>query len=211
MTRVFFTGDLLFGHKKAAQDRGFSGSVTAHDDAIINGWKELVKDDDEVWVLGNITMDDPRYALDVISDLPGRKHLICGPYDACHPMHRDSQRHHRIYLRSFESIMPYHRRRLCGQNVILSHFPYDRGSRMEVRAQHKQFRMPDKGHILIHAHTQQRGKTAFNGREISVGVDAWNFKPAPIEQVSRYVSDWVERQVAMQAYSPWDRLVGQDG
>lgn len=43
-----------------------------------------------------------------------------------------------------------------------------------------------KGEILIHGHTH--AKTKRNGSQIHVGVDAWNYAPAPFEEVAKIIA-----------------------
>jgi len=205
---VLFTGDLMLAHKLVAKRRGFD-DVVAHDDTIINAWKEVVRAEDEVWVLGNLTMDQPEYALDVISDLPGKKFLIPGQYDDCHPMHVAAHRNMKKYRRSFEEILPYHHRRIRGQDVIVSHLPYERGMVGDL-ARHQQWRLRDYGHFMIHAHTQQKGRVTNQGRDIYVGVDAWDFRPAYMHEVSRLIGDAVARreEEIQRVNSSWERTHG---
>ncbi len=51
MSRVFVIADLHFGHKKAAELRGFP-STEAHDDALVQAWTRVVTKRDVVYVLG---------------------------------------------------------------------------------------------------------------------------------------------------------------
>ncbi|MDG8309764.1 hypothetical protein OK885_10715, partial [Streptococcus pneumoniae] len=65
------------------------------------------------------------YALGVLADLPGRKHLVAGNHDPVHPMHRRTfTRSMDRFLEVFETVSPFVRRRVAGHEVFLSHFPY---------------------------------------------------------------------------------------
>lgn len=178
MTNVWFTSDLHFGHRLCAEHRGFGDDTLAHDHAIVENWRRVVDKRDVVWVLGDMAMSSPAVALAILRELPGTKHLIAGNHDACHPMHRQAHRHQREYLTAFESVQMAARRKIDGQDVLLSHFPY---SKDRHEARYTQWRLRDEGQWLIHGHTH--GKERREGREIHVGVDAWDLTPVDINTI----------------------------
>lgn len=187
MPNIFFTSDLHFGHSRVAEIRGFA-SLQDHDDTLAARWAETVGPKDIVWVLGDIAASSPSYALDVIRKLPGEKHLILGNHDRAHPMHRNAYRWQWPYLAgnsgAFQSIAQSARRRIEGQEVLLSHFPYDR-DRGEIR--YRQWRLRDEGLPLLHGHTHSSEKVGLSARwtpEFHVGVDAWDFTPVPLETIA---------------------------
>jgi len=198
MGRVWFTSDLHLKHAKVAELRGFN-STEEHDQAIVDNWRSVVnpKADDQVWVLGDIAASAPGYALDVIHSLPGTKHLILGNHDAAHPMHRNAHHKLRQYLWAFESVAMAARRRIEGEEVLLSHFPYRR-DRHEAR--HSQWRLRDEGLPLLHGHTHGEERLTLEGStvdnpfgwllggkptvEFHVGLDAWDMQLVPLETVA---------------------------
>lgn len=184
MTNVWFTSDLHFGHRLCSEHRGFGDDTLAHDAAIVENWRRVVNKRDTVWVLGDLSMASPTVALAIIRELPGTKHLIAGNHDSCHPMHRNAHRVQKVYLTAFESVQPFARRQVDGIDVLLSHFPYNK-DRHEVR--YTQWRLRDEGRWLLHGHTH--GKERREGREIHVGVDAWDMTPVPIHTVRDLMRD----------------------
>lgn len=176
---VWFTSDLHFGHRLVAGHRGFGEDIAKHDMVLCDRWRSAVRPDDQVWVLGDLAVSSPTRALEIISELPGRKHLIAGNHDGCHPMHRDSHKRQRQYLDVFESVQPFARRRVDGRDVLLSHFPYEK-DRHEAR--YTQYRLRDEGLWLLHGHTHQAEQRR-EGREIHVGVDAWDLSPVNISTI----------------------------
>lgn len=175
---VWFTSDLHFGHRFVAGLRGFEDPAD-HDERLMAEWQERVSKDDQVWVLGDLAVSSPVRALDLIQSLPGRKHLIAGNHDGCHPMHRDSHKWQPKYLTAFESVQAFARRRIDGEEILLSHFPYAK-DRNEAR--YMQYRLRNEGAWLLHGHTH--GSERLEGREIHVGVDAWDFAPVPIHTIA---------------------------
>lgn len=180
---VLFTSDLHFGHRKAAEHRGFA-DAEQHDRALVENWNAAVTRDDDVWILGDLAASSPTYALSLLRTLPGRKHLISGNHDKTHPMHRDSHKHLRTYLGAFESVQSAARRRIDGREVLLSHFPYRR-DRGEMR--HGQWRLREEGLWLLHGHTHGRERLTHFSREVHVGVDAWDLAPVRLDEVNALI------------------------
>ena len=176
---VWFTADTHFGHRLVAGLRGF-GNVDDHDAAICEAWVERVAPTDHVWHLGDLTLGKPESALALVATLPGIKHLIVGNHEPCHPMHRQAHKHQRAYMEAFESVQTSARRRVDGRKVLLSHFPYT-GDHTEVD-RFDQYRLPDKGAILLHGHTHSAIRQ--DGRQIQVGVDAWGLAPVSIDTLT---------------------------
>lgn len=196
MSEVFFTSDLHLGHKRIAEYRGYEDSDD-HDTALMDTWNDTVGKNDTVWVLGDLAASSPTYALDVLTSLPGEKHLILGNHDAAHPMHRNAHTQLRKYLEVFASVASAATRKIDGQYVLLSHFPYER-DRDEIR--YPQWRLRDEGLPLLHGHTHgeeivtrtevwpvdggPRVRT-----EIHVGLDAWDGNLVPLDHVARLLKE----------------------
>lgn len=180
---VWFTSDLHFGHRLVAGHRGYEDPVE-HDMAVRANWNDVVRPQDQVWVLGDLTLSNPTRALNLVATLPGVKHFICGNHDPCHPMHRDSHKWQRRYMEVFDSVQPFARRKIAGQAVLLSHFPY---SKDRHEARYMQYRLRDEGEWLIHGHTH--GPERREGREIHVGLDAWDLRPVHISTIERLMSE----------------------
>lgn len=180
---VLFTADPHFFHRLVAEHRGFDTTEDMND-ALVENWRRVVRPDDDVWVLGDLTLSNITGSLAIIESLPGRKHLIAGNHDACHPMHRSAHKWQSTYLRVFASVQPFARRKIAGQFVLLSHFPYHR-DRHEVR--YTQWRLRDEGGWLLHGHTH--GKEQREGREIHVGVDAWDLTPVNLDQIAQLMKE----------------------
>lgn len=176
---VWFTSDLHLGHRFVSSLRGFV-SVEDHDAAITDNWNALVQPKDQIWLLGDLTLSNPTRALAVIADLPGTKHFIAGNHDACHPNHRESHKWQAKFLEVFDSVQPFARRKVAGQDVLLSHFPY--AADHTETARYTQWRLRDEGAWLLHGHTHTAVKQ--RGKELHVGVDAWNFGPVSLDTIA---------------------------
>lgn len=84
MSKTFFTSDLHLGHRnllKFTKPRPFN-SIDEHDEAILENWNSVVKQEDTVYVLGDIAMNkDPDELGKYLTRLNGHKHLILGNHD----------------------------------------------------------------------------------------------------------------------------------
>lgn len=194
MPGTWFIGDTHFGHAKVSEIRGFS-TTEDHDNAIRRKWLRQVAPDDLVYVLGDLSSGSSQAevrAVEFIGDLPGRKRLICGNHDSVSGIHRRPSPNARYFRNVFESINDYGRIRIDGTDILLSHYPYasqgDGPGRGEAR--YVQYRLPDLGAPLIHAHTHNTHPTSgsLSGRELCVSWDAWR-RLVNIGDIARWVAE----------------------
>jgi len=175
MPGLWLVGDTHFGHEKVSQIRGFD-STAAHDESIVQRWSKAVQSGDRVIVLGDISSGSASgevHALGILASLPGSKWLIAGNHDSVSGIHRKPSPREGLFRDVFDRVTDYGRLRIEGRDIALSHFPYkasgDGPGRGEAR--YGQFRLPDEGGLLVHAHTHHT--VAVNGREMCVSWDAW--------------------------------------
>lgn len=189
MSNTWFTADLHISHRLVSGLRGFGENTKAHDETIIKNWRACVNENDTVWVLGDLTVNakEEDYALSVIRALPGTKHLIAGNHDRVSPIHRHSWKYMKKFLETFSSVQAYSKMRVEGETVLLSHFPYS-GSGIERHDdKYDQWMLPDLGKWLIHGHTHVSER--YNGKQIHVGLDAWDMHPVSLKEVSKTVRE----------------------
>lgn len=198
---VWFTSDLHIGHKKIQEIRGADHAALGrgwpedHDDYLAWSWDQFVEKDDVVWVLGDISSGTKSAQLDALEWIKarkGKKHLVIGNHDGPHPLHRDSYKWFPAYMEAFESVQMAARRRIPLEEghlqVFMSHFPYAGDHTEEER--YSEWRLKDCGHILLHGHTHSRERVSLSGRQIHVGVDAWGFRPAHLDEISELAKDY---------------------
>lgn len=188
MSEIFYTSDLHIGHRLVANIRGFTRETgffsdidgrpecepdtDAHDAWLAGLWDSVVRPDDQVYVLGDISINGGQHALDWIAERPGIKHLIAGNHDPVGPWDRRAAKLQRHWLGYFETIQPYLRRKLEGHNFLLSHFPYPGLDRSGVEPRYEQYRLPNLGLPLVHGHVHSDQKFEYPN-QMHVGVDAW--------------------------------------
>lgn len=213
---VYFTSDLHLGHRAMAWFREHGSwpqaeeralitpeLIEAHDSMLADGWDSVVKKDDIVWVLGDLTANHKHvpYALEWVKARPGRKHIVLGNHDPAHPMHSESHKFEKQYYDAFDSVGIVRRRYIplgdgSRQKVLMSHFPYTGdGDLKEDRD--TQFRLRNEGLPLLHGHVHSKDKLTLSvlttqegnytiqvAKQIHIGVDAWDFTPVSMEQVA---------------------------
>jgi calcineurin-like phosphoesterase family protein len=199
MSNVFYTSDLHIGHRLVAGLRGFwkdtsvplderEPDVEAHDAWIAQNWQQVVKPGDQVFVLGDISINGGQHALDWMDSVNGTKHLISGNHDPVHPQNRKSIKVMRHWLDSFETIQPFLRRKLEGKTVLLSHFPYEswgEGPNRPGVSRMNQYRLPEMGDLLLHGHTHTQ--EVAHGKQYHVGLDAHDLQLVPQDTILEWV------------------------
>ncbi|MCZ0732370.1 metallophosphoesterase [Mycolicibacterium iranicum] len=189
-TQVWFTADLHIGHRLVAGLRGFEDDPARHDTELARRWDAQIADTDVVWLLGDISgggRGSQQRALTWLAARPGTKHLITGNHDSVHPMHEDAHKALPAYLEVFASVQQSARRKLAGQQVLLSHFPYLDGAdsgEWQAGRRFDQWRLPDCGAWLLHGHTHSASRRS-GPRGIHVGLDAWGLAPVSIDQIAQ--------------------------
>ena len=193
--RDFFTADLHLNHK-APVVKGWRefDSVGDMNECIISRWNEMVVPHDRVWILGDVFLGAESEGLALVNRLHGEKHLITGNHDKVWSGHRDAHRHFRAWLESFQTIQAFARRRIAGQTVLLSHFPFQGAGDHASTERYTRYRFPDDGSYLIHGHVHEAWKQR-GPRMLNVGVDMWSYYPVPIEVISL----WVEGKISFGA------------
>jgi calcineurin-like phosphoesterase family protein len=159
---VFFTSDTHFGHAGARglYRRPFA-SVPEMDAAMLDGWNTTVEPEDEVWHLGDFALGVPAAAIaELLGRLHGRKHLITGNNDSLATTN----------LVGWSSVRPYAEIKVDGVGAVLCHYAF------------RTWRNMSRGWLNLHGHSH--GRLAPLPRQTDVGVDAWDFRPVTLAQIS---------------------------
>lgn len=158
---LFSTADTHFGHGGALglYRRPF-GSVREMDTAMVERWNDTVDPDDEVWHLGDFAVRRPAAEMnEILAGLNGRIHLIVGNNDG-----PDT-----ASLPGFASVQHYAELATDKVRLVLCHYPFRSWNGM------------NRGAINLHGHSHGRLKPV--PRQIDVGVDVWDFRPVPLEEL----------------------------
>lgn len=176
---TWITSDQHFGHRKVIEycGRPFS-DVEEMNKAIIERHNAIVKPEDTVWHLGDFALDD-RLVKSFLDKLNGRKILIPGNHDKCHPCHSRHARALRKYKQyGFAEIYPngYDMEFEQGFRIHLNHMPYFIESPDPREIRYPEWRPRPGSHAgLLCGHVHEKWKT--KGLMVNVGVDQWEFAP----------------------------------
>ena len=185
----WYTSDHHFGHRNIIGycDRPFA-DVEEMNIAMVERWNGLVGDDDEVWVIGDVALGDLHANLaEHVARLRGHKILVPGNHDRCWSGRKDGETCRADYyqLGGFERIVDAPKPvRLGRKKVRISHFPYllDEAYGLKFR----EHRPTDDGSWLLHGHIHEKWRQ--RGRQINVGVDAWDFAPVPEDSIADLIA-----------------------
>lgn len=215
----YWLGDPHFGHVKVSGIRGFA-STDKHDEHLLEQLSVL-REDDTIYFLGDLSSgraDAEERALELISKLPGTKHLMAGNHDSVSSIHKTGWKNQRRYLEVFDSVRDYGQFAMERERVLMSHFPYAAFGDGDGRvgpARYLAFRLPDVGFPLIHAHTHQehpfsllRPETvhpvAFEGYDLNSMCVSWDARRGLTTE--RDVKEWISARDQVKRNLEMERL-----
>lgn len=173
---IYFTSDLHFYHENIIRicDRPF-GSVEEMNEALIDNWNSTVMENDEVYILGDVTLKGAEDAMTVLRRLNGRKYLVRGNHD----LYTFKQGFDKSI---FEWSRDYYLLNFRKMRFVLFHYPIDDWNFMYYGAYH------------LHGHQHNKpeynlGNLAKGIRKYDVGVEANSFKPVSIEDILEFFKD----------------------
>lgn len=181
---IWFTSDLHFGHANIIElcNRPFD-SIQHMNDMLVENWNNNVSANDTVYVVGDFAMGIIADNLPIAQRLNGDKRLILGNHDRPFPTGKNLDRWYREYSQYFSDIRIHDVINIAGNDVHLNHFPFTGDSHDSDRFEN--FRPVDEGQFLIHGHIHSTQR--INGRMIHVGTDAWNYRPASIDEITELI------------------------
>lgn len=188
---IWFTSDLHIGHKniiKHCPQRAIEGGfdpedIVAHDRWIIEKWNNTVKKQDIVYINGDFIIQSRDYAVRILSQLKGKKHLILGNHDkACQNLDN-----------FFESITQIKEVRFKKENfdfleedfdIVLCHYPMMTWNKKPY------------GASMVHGHCHNRLTEVNNeSKELRVDVgwdsDIANFNLVNLKQIFNHFENIV--------------------
>ena len=80
---IYLSSDLHFGHDREFLwgQRGFS-SIEENDNTILKNFKEILKDEDDLYLLGDLMLLDNESGIEKLKQIPGKIHIILGNHDS---------------------------------------------------------------------------------------------------------------------------------
>ena len=177
-TKVWLMSDLHIGHDRdfVWAKRGFS-NVQEHNERLLENIKECVGENDEFFILGDLTLGDLDAAAPLLRQIPGHVHVILGNHD--------TERRIEFYQSLGWDVQFATRIRWKKYSFYLSHYPTDCANPGEDKI--SLMTLSISGHTHIDSIWQNNGS-------YNVCPEAHDNKPVSIEEiVSNFKDIYVQR------------------
>jgi calcineurin-like phosphoesterase family protein len=182
MTR-WFTSDTHFSHSNIIKycNRPFKDAGEMNR-VLIQNWNDLVKPEDTVYHLGDVSFASPEVTKNIVNNLNGYKILILGNHD---------RKANKMLEWGFQEVHQSLQLELEGGIIAnLSHYPY-RGDKSDPyhKVKFDTKNLKDDGRLLLngHVHVAWRSRPGlYKNHMINVGVDQWDFRPISESQLLDY-------------------------
>ena len=132
---------------------------------VIDNWKGKVRENDTVYVLGDVGMYHETEIAAIFNSLPGRKCLITGNHDKFNLRNR-------TFRKCFDSIASYAEIWDRGRKVVLFHYPIE-----EWNGYFRGFY-----HLYGHVHNRDENLKIIN-RRFNVSADVLGFEPKTLDEL----------------------------
>lgn len=164
----YYISDLHLFHNRILEkfNRPFSSVEEMHE-VIINNWKNKVKDDDTVYILGDVGMYHAREIGNILNNLPGRKILVTGNHDF-------KNIHSSSYKKTFAKITSYLEIKDNGRNVVLFHYPIE------------DWNGKYRGYYHLHGHVHNNEESlSQKERRFNVSAEVVDYTPVSLDELEQ--------------------------
>ena len=164
----YYISDLHLFHNRILEkfNRPFSSVEEMHE-MIINNWKNKVKADDTVYILGDVGMYHPKEIGNILNNLPGHKILITGNHDF-------KNIHSGSYKKVFDKITSYLEIEDNGRNVILFHYPIE------------DWNGKYRGYYHLHGHIHNNEDSlSQKERRFNVSAEVVDYTPVSLDELEQ--------------------------
>lgn len=167
MKDIYFCSDFHFCHNKdfIYKERGFS-SIEEMNEVIIQRYNSLVREEDLVFILGDLMLNDNKKGIELCKRLHGQKKIIYGNHDTTTRQglyEQFSLRGEYAYLLKFSK----------KKSFYLSHYPTMTGNFQEKYTP-----------WCLHGHTHSKSTFEFDDHKCyNIGMDAHNCYPVHIDKI----------------------------
>ena len=170
---VYFTSDLHFCHEKMIRimDRPFRDAADM-EEGLIENWNSRVTPEDEVYILGDVTMRGRKEARRALERLNGRKYLVRGNHDGFADKLAPEE-NPLLWVRDYACVT------WRGIPFVLFHYPIAEWDRKRY------------GAIHLHGHLHSRPEYNLEQRRLGlrrydVGVDANGMAPVSAREIAAF-------------------------
>lgn len=171
---IYITSDLHLCHDRdfCYSKRGYQ-NVEEMNKGIIENWNNIINDDDDVYVLGDLTMrDNNNVGIELLKTLKGKIHIIRGNHDS------DSKMAQYATINNVVEICDAKYLRYGKYHLFMSHFPsitsnwdYDKPLKHRII------------NLCGHTHTKDRFSDWDKGLIYHCELDAHDNKPVAIDEI----------------------------
>lgn len=164
----YYISDLHLFHNRILEkfNHPFSSVEEMHE-MIINNWKNKVKADDTVYILGDVGMYHPKEIGNILNNLPGHKILITGNHDF-------KNIHSGSYKKVFDKITSYLEIEDNGRNVILFHYPIE-----DWNGKYREYY-----HLHGHIHNNEDSLSQ-KERRFNVSAEVVDYTPVSLDELEQ--------------------------
>jgi calcineurin-like phosphoesterase family protein len=168
---IYFTSDSHFGHFNIIRYTGRPYNSARHmDECMIQDWNDTVGKDDWVIHLGDFSFQSDLY----VHRLNGKIILVKGNHD--------DGKHNGL----FEGVVEFMPLKIAEFNCYLIHTPIDPMGQYK-KGREPDFSLLDRYDYIICGHTHVKKDGRVSGKNINVGVDAWDMRPIHIDELIRFM------------------------
>lgn len=169
---IYYVSDMHFGRDHPLLLRGYE-TIELMTQALIEKWNKKVRDEDIVYIVGDIADNSHADISQYIKALNGKKRLIIGNQDRTWyaKMTEESKKE------LFESISFYEEIEDNGSRVVLCHYPM------------MEWLSSKKGTVMVHGHTHSSKEMMYweylkkQKNILNAGVDVNNLEPCTLEEL----------------------------
>ena len=172
---IYFTSDLHFCHQREFLygPRGFS-NIQEHNETIIKNWDKIIKPTDEVYVLGDLMLNNDVEGMRCLRQLVGTIHIILGNHDTENRV--ENYRHcYNVTSVSYADKIKYQNYHfyLSHYPTITSNFDYDKPLKARLI------------NLCGHTHTKNKFEDwdRYDSPVYHVELDAHDNKPISIDDI----------------------------
>lgn len=197
-TGIWFTSDLHFNHRLAAQMRGFE-LVADMNEVLVENWNKRVKKGDRVYVLGDVALGDQKGTRQLLDQLNGQIYLIRGNHEkvAEGPACRDRF----VWIKDVFML-----------KVPCEHEKFSWRGKVRIWLSHYAHRSwPQSHHGSLHLYGHSHGYLPDDNRVLAmdVGIDAIALRsPVSFEWVLRrmeHSKNWIKPENRRDEKPAWER------
>lgn len=175
---VFFTSDYHWGHKNVIRfdNRPFLDEFNEPDikkmhETLLLNWNSVVKENDVVFYLGDLSLGNPKFAKEFVDKLNGEINFVMGNHDRYSEILK-MNRFKTIY--DLVDLKIFNPKDKSESDYVLCHYPIHSWN----RAHHGTYMIHGHSHMSLSEKEFHQGKRIFD-----LGCNGWNYTPVSYKEI----------------------------